>query len=165
MAIQFRKYCQSHFDGEVDMKKPQCIIYSKNTGVEIGPGEKRSEGRPAEGRVVLRFFRLEEGAASIRFMVEPWECFDLSRKIGGVCRNGGKEKLTHRFEGNEGEVVTTLSVEKWERNGKSGCAFSLQREKESINVPVDEGRFLHAAEFLKYLSTTQSWVELAERQQ
>ena len=141
------------------MKKQQCVMYSKNTGVEIGPGEKRSEGRPAEGRVVLRFFKLEEGAASIRFMVEPWESFDLSRKMLAVYHNGGKEKLTHKFEGSEGEVVTVLSVEKWERNGKSGCAISIQRDQGSINVPIDEGRFLFAAEFLRFMSTAQSWTE------
>ena len=145
------------------MKKPQCVIYSKQAGVEIAPGEKRTDGRPAEGRVVLRFFRLEEGAAAIRFMMEPWECFDLSRKIAGVHQNGGKEILTHSFEGSDGEVVTTLAVEKWERNGKSGCAISLQRDKETVNVPLDENRFLYAAEFLKHLSTAQAWVEPVEK--
>jgi hypothetical protein len=146
------------------MKRQQCVIYSKNTGVEIGPGEKRPEGRPAEGRVVLRFFRLEEGAPAIRFMVEPWECFDLSRKMGAVQQNGGREKLTHKFDGSDGEVVTTLTVERWERNGKSGCAISVQRDKDAINVPVDDGRFLFAGEFLRHLSTAQSWADLPERQ-
>ena len=94
------------------MKKPQCVFYAKNSGVEVAPSERRSDGRPAEGRVVLRFFRLEEGAAAIRFMMEPWESFDLSRKIGLVQEGGGKEKLTHRFEGNDGEVLTTLTVGK-----------------------------------------------------
>jgi hypothetical protein len=144
------------------MKKQQFVIYSKSTGVEIGPGEKRADGRPAEGRIVLRFFKLEEGAAVVRFMVEPWEAFDLSGKIGRICRDGGKEKLTHKFEGNEGKVVTTLSVERWERGGKSGCAISIQRDKDSINVPADDGRFLFAAEFLRFLSNAQSWVDLAE---
>jgi len=145
------------------MRKQQCVIYSRNTGVAIFPGEKRSEGKGAEGRAVLRFFRLEEGAASLRFMVEPWECFDLARKIGDVHDNGGRETLTHRFEGTDGEVVTTLTVEKWERNGKSGCAISVQREKETINVPVDAGRFLFAGEFLRFLSTAQCWAELPEK--
>lgn len=145
------------------MRKPQCVIYAKNSGVEIVPGEKRTDGRPAEGRVVLRFFRLEEGAGAIRFMLEPWESFDLSRKIDVVQQGGGKEKLTHRFESSDGEVLTTLTVEKWERSGKSGCAISVQRDKEAINVPVDEGRFLYAAEFLRHLSTAQAWVDLAEK--
>jgi hypothetical protein len=151
------------FDRRGEMKKQQCVIYSKNSGMEIAPGEKRADGRPAEGRVVLRFFRLEEGGGSIRFMMEPWECFDLSRKIDGVQRSGGREKLTHRFEGGDGEVVTTLAVEKWERNGRSGCAISLQRDKEAINVPLDESRFLYAAEFLRHLSTVQAWVEAMEK--
>lgn len=145
------------------MKKQQCVIYSKSSGVEIGPGEKRTDGRPAEGRVVLRLFKFEEGAGSIRFMMEPWECFDLSRKIAAVQQSGGKEKLTHCFEGSDGEIVTTLMVEKWERNGKSGCAISVQRDKETINVPLDESRFLYAAEFLRYLSTAQAWVESVEK--
>jgi hypothetical protein len=145
------------------MKKQKYVIYSKNTGVEITPGEKRSDGKPAEGRVILRFFKLEEGAASIRFMVEPWEAFELSRKITGVSRNGGKEKLTHKFDGSEGEVVTTLAVERWERDGKSGCAISVQRNKDTINVPADEGRFLFAAEFLRFLATAQSWAEAVEK--
>jgi hypothetical protein len=145
------------------MKKQQFVIYSKSTGVEIGPAEKRSDGRAAEGRVVVRFFKLEEGSAAIRFLVEPWEAFDLSRKIDQVYRNGGKEKLTHKFQGSEGEVITTLFVEKWERNDKSGFAISVQRDKDSINVPADDGRFLFAAEFLRFLSTSQSWVELPEK--
>ncbi len=145
------------------MKKPQFVLYSKNSGVEISPSEKRSDGRPAEGRVVLRFFRLEEKTPAIRFMVEPWECFDLAKKIGRVCDEGGREKLTHKFEGNDGEVVTTLTVEKWERNGKSGCAMAVQRDKDAINVPAEEGRIRYTAEFLRFLSTAQSWVELAEK--
>jgi len=152
----------SIYSWEETMNRQQCTIYSKTSGVEIAPCEKRSEGRPAEGRVALRFFRLEEGAASLRFMVEPWECFDLFRKMERVFHGGGKEKLTHKFEGTDGEVVTSLTVEKWERNGKSGCALSVQRDKESINVPFEEGRFLHAAEFLRYLSTAQAWVATAE---
>lgn len=145
------------------MKKQKYVIYAKNTGVEITPGEKRSEGKQAEGRVILRFFKLEEGAASIRFMVEPWEAFELARKIATVHCEGGKEKLTHRFDGSDGEVVTTLSVEKWERDGKSGCAIAVHRNKDAINVPADEGRFLFAAEFLRFLATAQSWTEAAEK--
>jgi hypothetical protein len=53
------------------MRTPQVTFYAKGTGVEIGPFEKHSEGRPAEGRIVFRFFRLEGGAAAIRFIAEP----------------------------------------------------------------------------------------------
>ena len=52
----------------------------------------------------------------------------------------------------DGEVQTRLSVERWERNGKSGFAFAVQRGEELLNVPVQAERFLHAAEFLRHLS-------------
>lgn len=43
-------------------KIPQITIYARQAGVSISPHERRSAGRPTEGRVVLRFFRLESGA-------------------------------------------------------------------------------------------------------
>ena len=145
------------------MKVPQTTIYAKSAGVEIAPHEKRSDGRPAEGRIALRFFRMESGAAALRFLAEPAEGYELYRKIGKVFRDGGKETLNHRFEGSEGEVVTRLTVERFDRGGKTGYAFSIHRGEEEINVPVGADRFLHAAEFLKHLSLVQAWVEEAER--
>jgi hypothetical protein len=131
--------------------------------MEIAPYEKRSEGRPPEGRIALRFFRMESGTAAIRFVAEPAEGFELFRKIQKVHDSGGKEVLNHRFEGNEGEVVTRLSIERFERSGKIGYAFAVQRGEEEINVPVSAERFLYAAEFLRHLSLTQAWTEEGER--
>jgi hypothetical protein len=74
------------------MKVPQVTIYAKSAGVEIGPYEKRSEGRPPEGRIALRFFRMESGAAAIRFVAEPAEGFELYRKIHKVFRDGGRRR-------------------------------------------------------------------------
>lgn len=141
------------------MKIPQCTIYSKGAGVEIGPYEKRQEGKPREGRISLRFFRTEGSAHMLRFVVEPWEAFDLSRIIARVYRDGGKETLTHKFKGSNGEILTRLAVEKFERNGREGYALTIQREADSINVSVPGGQFLHAAEFLGHLSLTEAWVE------
>jgi hypothetical protein len=145
------------------MKVPQVTIYAKSAGVEIGPYEKRSDGRPPEGRIALRFFRMESGSAAIRFVAEPAEGFELYRKIHKVFRDGGKETLNHRFEGSEGEVVTRLTLDRFERGGKTGYAFSVQRGEEEINVPANAERFLHAAEFLRHLSLAQAWVEEPER--
>jgi len=145
------------------MKVPQVTIYARSAGVEIGPYEKRSEGRPPEGRIVLRFFRMESGSAAIRFVAEPAEGYELYRKIHKVFRDGGKEMLNHRFEGSEGEVVTRLTLDRFERSGKTGYAFSVQRGEEEINVPASADRFLHAAEFLRHLSLGQAWVEEPER--
>lgn len=140
-------------------KIPQVIIYAKQAGVAITPYEKRNEGRPCEGRVLLRFFRLEAGSSALRFIVEPWEAFDLCRKMHKVARDGGKEVLNHRFDSPDGEVLTRLSVERWERHGKNGFALSVQRGEETINVPTAGERFLHAAEFLRHLSVQQAWFE------
>ena len=145
------------------MRVPRFTIYAKESGVEISATEKRQQGKPEEGRIALRFFRLTSGAHQIRFVVEPWEAFELHRKILAVSGAAGKETLTHKFEGSEGETVTKLSVEGYERNGRKGYAFSIQRGDESINVAAPQGEFLFAAEFLKKLSVAQSWVEQAER--
>ena len=140
------------------MKNPQTTIYAKGSGLEIGPHEKRSADRPPEGRIALRFFRLEGGSTAIRFVAEPAESYELYCRIGKIYRDGGKETLNHRFEGSEGEVHTRLTVERYESGGKTGYAFGIQRGEDKINVPVSGERFLYTAEFLKYLSLTQAWV-------
>lgn len=140
------------------MKTPLTTFYAKGTGLEIAPHERRGGDRPPEGRISLRFFRLESGAAAIRFLAEPAEGYELYCKIGKVFRDGGKETFNHRFEGNEGEVHTRLSIERYESGGKTGYAFAIQRGEERINVPVAPERFLYAGEFLKHLSLTQAWV-------
>ena len=145
------------------MKVPRFTIYAKESGVESAPAEKKQSGKPEEGRIALRFFRLASGAHQIRFVAEPWEGFDLYRKINAVQLEGGKESLTHKFDSGEGETVTKLSVECYQRNGKKGYALSIQRGEESINVAAPLGEFLFAAEFLKSLSVAQSWVAQAER--
>ena len=145
------------------MKVPQYTIYAKQAGVEISASEKRQGNKPGEGRISIRFFRLEASAHQIRFVAEPWEGFELFRKIGKVARDGGKETLTHKFEGKEGEVVTKLTVERYERNGKPAFALQVQRGTDSINVPAQEGQFLYAGEFLRHLSLTEAWVEQGGR--
>jgi len=144
------------------MKVPKFTMYARSTGIEIAPYEKRQEGKPREGRISLRFFRMEGGSPQLRFVVEPWESFELSRIIESVSLEGGKQSLTHRFEGSGGEIVTKLSVEKFERNGKEGQALSIQRGDDTINVPIAHGQFLYAGEFLRRLSVTEAWMEQYE---
>lgn len=144
---------------------PQITMYAKQAGVAIAPYEKRGEGRPSEGRIALRFFKLESGSSAIRFVAEPAEAFELHGKMHKVFSEGGKESLNHRFEGRDGEVQTRLTVERWERGGKSGYALNVQRGEEELNVPVSADRFLHAAEFLRHLSLQQAWVEEFEKPQ
>jgi hypothetical protein len=140
------------------MRTQKFTIYAKESGVEIAPTEKKQQGKPDEGRIALRFFRLATGAQQIRFLVEPWQAFDLCKKMEALSE-GGKETLTHKFEAGDGETISKLSVECYVRNGKKGFALSIQRGDDSINVPAQQGQFLFAAEFLKKLSVEQSWVD------
>ena len=144
------------------MKVPQFTIYAKNAGVEISSYEKRHEGKPNEGRISLRFFKMESKSQQIRFVAEPWEGFELFRKINKVYLEGGKETLTHKFEGKEGEIITKLTVERYERNNKAGYALSIQRAADNINISATEGQFLYTGEFLRNLSLTQAWIEHSE---
>ena len=144
------------------MRAQKFTVYAKESGVEFSPSERRQPGKPEEGRIALRFFRLTSGAHQIRFVVEPWEAYELSRRIDAVAAAGGKETITHKFDGGDGETVTKVSVESYERNGRKGYAFSVQRGEEGINVAAPLGQFLFAAEFLRTLSVAQSWIESVE---
>jgi hypothetical protein len=123
-------------------KIPQITIYARQAGVAITPHERHSEGRPAEGPILLRFFRLESGSSAIRFILEPSEAFALFRKIHRIAGDGGQESLNHTFTGPGGEIQTRLTVERWTRNDKSGYAISVQRGEEQLNVPVQLEQFL-----------------------
>ena len=157
-----------------DLKHYRCYeIFSQSTGVEIRATVKSSEesGQVSEraGRIQLRFFKLTpktkpDEVTQIRFICASDEAFELALKIGLVAGSSVpcKEKLSpHKFTSGEqgSETVTTLTVEKWERNGKSGYALTVGRDKEFISVPTPLAKFLFAAEFLKSLSTEQCWVE------
>ena len=160
-----------------ELKRYRCYeIYSQSTGVEIRAAVKSGEGNGQvmehSGRVQLRFFKLTpktkpDELTQIRFLCEPDEAYELALKIGQVGSAAApcKEKLNpHKFSAGEqgGETVTTLAVERWERNGKSGYALTVGRGKEFLSVPVPLAKFLFAGEFLRVLATEQSWVERAE---
>jgi len=141
------------------VKIPLFTMYTKSAGLEISPYEKRQEGKPCEGRISLRFFSMEGGSQHIRFVAHPSEGFELHRMINSVYLEGEKKTLVHKFEGEGGEIITKLSVEKYEKNGKAGYAFIIQRGNESINIPTTVCNFLYAAELLRHLSLTEAWAE------
>ena len=158
-----------------ELKRYRCYeIFSQSTGVEIREAfkihEENGQVTESSGRVQLRFFKLTpktkpDEVTQIRFICEPDEAFGLGLMIGQVAASGMpcKEKLApHKFSGGEGtETVTTLSVEKWERAGKSGYALTVWRGKDFISVPAPLTKFLFAGEFLKAIATEQCWVERA----
>jgi len=149
------------------MKRRIFALYSQNSGLEITPEIKINESKgSSEGRIQIRFFLLQAPGATgkatqIKFLCEPWEAHDLATRMEQVYRAGGKEKLTHKFTpAGSKEVVTNLVVEKWDRGGKSGLGIAVSRGDSFISVPVgkdSQSRFVFAAEFLKFLSTSQSW--------
>ena len=146
------------------MKLPQCTIYTRNAGLEISSFERRAEGKPCEGRISLRFFTLGSGTQQVRFVAHPGEGFELYRLIKKVYLEGNRETLTHKFEGSDGEVTSTLIIEKFEKNNRTGFAFKIQRGGESINIPTSASDFLYAAEFLRHLSLSEAWVEKAPKE-
>lgn len=162
----------------IELKRYRCYeLFSQSTGLEIRAAVKTTEERgivtEQSGRIHLRFFKLTpktkpDDVTQIRFICEPDEAFGLSVVICQVADSPipCKEKLTpHKFSagGQSEEAVTTVSVEKWERGGKSGYALTVGRGKDFISVPVPRAKFLFAAEFLKSLSTEQCWVERLEK--
>ena len=163
---------------QTELKRYRCYeIFSQSTGVEIRAAIKTNEehGQVIErsGRIHLRFFKLTpktkpDEVTQIRFICEPDEAFGLALMISQVAGSSVpcKEKLNpHKFSTGElgTETVTALSVEKWERGGKSGYALTVGRGKDFISVPVPHAKFLFAGEFLRAISTEQSWVERVEK--
>jgi len=161
-----------------ELTRCRCYeIFSQSTGVEIREAVKSHEenGRVVEraGRIQLRFFKLTpktrpDEVTQIRFICEPDEAFALALMIGQVAGSSVpcKEKLSpHKFAGGEqgGETVTTVSVEKWERGGKSGYALTIGRGKEFISVAMPLTKFLFAGEFLRVFASEQCWVERVSR--
>ena len=161
-----------------ELKKYRCYeIFSQSTGVEIRAAiktvDERGQVSERSGRIHLRFFKLTpktkaDEVTQIRFICEPDESFGLSQMIAQVAGSSApcKEKLNpHKFSAGEKgeETVTTLSVEKWERGGKSGYALAVGRGKDFISVPMPLTKILFAGEFLRVLSTEQCWVERVEK--
>lgn len=148
-------------------------FYTKDTGVEIAGTTVKKEKNGAvrkEGRVMLRFFGFgEKSQDSIRFIMNPPEAYGVSLKILEVVKTGERQSFTHKFKGENGETISTLTLEKWERerekevkeNGVkktvkvkvTGYAMRINREESNINVSMDAAAFLFAGELLRSLST------------
>jgi hypothetical protein len=143
-----------------------------SSGVEISEGIKRPESASdlvrAEGRVFLRFFATDQPKEQhIRTMLEPWEAFQLSRLIQQAVES--KEKLElrlapHKFTRNGEEIVTSVLVEKWVKENRTGYAIKAMRKGQSYNIAMSETHLLWAGELLRTLSTAQAWQEWEPRE-
>lgn len=147
--------------------KPICSLYAANSGLEITPEHKfNSRKKQSEGRIQLRFFILTAPTTGkttqLKFILEPGEAYDLYHRMRVIYAHGGKDKLVHKFAQGDEVTTTTLSFDKWEKGNKSGLGISIGRGDTFISVPFSKestSRFLYAAEFLKFLSVRQAWIE------
>lgn len=139
-------------------------------GLEISdaykPNKDPKENDPlkSEGRVSMRFFNCSlPKDTQILTMLEPWEAFDLALKINEAVRSEKAVELKlapHKYMKAGEEIMTTVSVEKWVRTDRSGYALKAVRKGQSHNISMDRTHLLHAAEFLKFMSTIQSYQEV-----
>ena len=159
------------------LKRNHCYeVFSQSTGVEISAAcrtvKEHEQIVERRGRVQLRFFKLvpksnPNDITQIRFICEPDEAYNLSLMIGQVAASSApcKEKLQpHKFSaGDQGDTVTILSVEKWERSGKGGFALTVARGRDFISVPVPLIKFQFIAEFLRFFAFEQCWIERMDK--
>ena len=142
-----------------------------STGLEISEGIKRSDGSSepirAEGRVFLRFFATDQSKEQhIRTMLELWEAYQLSRLIQQAVASGEKVELRlapHKFTRDGEDIVTSVLVEKWVRESRSGYAIRAMRKGFVYNVAMTETHVLWAGEMLRTLATAQAWQEREPR--
>jgi hypothetical protein len=143
-----------------------------SAGVEISEGVKRNESADdpvrAEGRIFLRFFATDQPKEQqIRTMLEPWEAFQLSRLIQQAVEAKAKLELRlapHKFTRNGEEIVTSVLVEKWVKETRTGYAIKAMRKGLSYNIAMSETHLLWAGEMLRILSTAQAWQEREPRE-
>jgi len=115
-------------------------FYAKSTGVEVSLGE---------GKVWLRFFTFgDESSKQTKFMLDPEEAFRSHLGVVSVVKNGNKFSLTHKFN----EKQSILTIEKWERENKSGFGVIIKKDEIKINVPLDQANVLFLAELLKAMA-------------
>ncbi len=142
-----------------------------SSGLEISEGIKRNEGADdpirAEGRVFLRFFATDQPKEQhIRTMLEPWEAFQLSRLIRQAVDSKEKVELRlspHKFTRNGEDIVTSVLVERWVKENRTGYAIKAMRKGLNYNIAMSETHLLWAGEMLRTLATAQAWQEWEPR--
>jgi hypothetical protein len=159
-------------------KKRSYTIYSRSAGSEIAQGVEVSEWEKRKdkvlGRVSLRFFISDNSREVVRFVADPMEAYDLYLKINKVARSTGacrEQSLTHKAikddSGRKSEMITSVAVEKWMRNGRTGYAISghrtIQGRSNTFDVSItDVARLLHLGEFMRFLSCSQCWESILD---
>lgn len=107
-------------------------FYAKSTGIEVTTNAKK---------VWLRFFTFGDGNGKKekKFALTANEAFHLSLAVLQLVKTDKKSfKLIHKFN----DKTTTLTLEKWVKDEKSGFGIVIQGGDEKINVPLNQVDFL-----------------------
>jgi len=127
-------------------------FYAKNTGVEI---------TVREGKIWLRFFTFGDSETKqVKFTMDPEEAFKTHLGILSVVKSGSKFSLIHKFN----DKQSSLIIEKWEKNDKSGFGIVIKKDDTKINVPLDQANILFLAELFKAMSIESTKFEQRKEQ-
>jgi hypothetical protein len=127
-------------------------FYAKNTGVET---------TVREGKIWLRFFTFGDSETKqVKFTMDPEEAFKAHLGIISVVKSGGKFNLVHKFN----DKQSNLTIEKWEKNDKSGFGIVIKKDDTKINVPLDQANVLFLAELLKAMAIEATKFEQRKEQ-
>jgi len=127
-------------------------FYAKNTGVET---------TVREGKIWLRFFTFGDSETKqVKFAMDPEEVFKAHLGILSVVKSGSKFSLIHKFN----DKQSTLTIEKWEKNDKSGFGIVIKKDDTKINVPLDQANILFLAELFKAMSIESTKFEQRKEQ-
>jgi hypothetical protein len=89
-------------------------------------------------------------------------------KIGNLA-NGegiylGDEALIHKFSGGDNnEITTSLQIDYWERNEKSGFGIIINKDKTSLSVPLSKIDFMFFSAFLERISVDAVFEKRVEK--
>jgi len=127
-------------------------FYAKSTGVET---------TVREGKIWLRFFTFGDGETKqVKFAMDPEESFKTHLGILSVVKSGSKFSLIHKFN----DKQSNLTIEKWEKNDKSGFGIVIKKDDTKINVPLDQANALFLSELLKAMAIEATKFEQRKEQ-
>jgi len=118
------------------MRTYSHTFFSKKAGLEIRLGFIEKDNIK-KGKIFLRAFPIEAGLKEkqISVMLTPEEAFSFfltARKV--VQSKKSQRVIVHRNKNGSGEYITNVSLDYWERNGKSGYGVTVQRRYDQDNA-------------------------------
>ena len=143
-------------------------FYSKNSGLQIYCTSTVKKGY-RHGRIALRAFPMEQGREKrIILMLLPEEAFGLSVKIRGCLskKEGASNVIVHKREKDGTKIVSSLHIDRWERDGKSGWGLSIFRkteeDKDRVSVPLTYCGMGYLVKLLEAFAIEQAFEEKTE---